>query len=152
MYLTHSDQFTPGLMQATKNITYSNVDPNFQTVPSTSTTDGITVSGRNSNWMDHDGTVTGLFPGNFFFFFFFPFFSFSFFFFFSFFSLSFFSHFKLEVVVIADDISYIYYYYYLLYYLFYKAEELILDRIGRDQIGGDIIQSVLIDNKIGYVL
>lgn len=63
MYLTHSDQFTPGLMQATRNITYgANIDTGYLTVPSTARS-FITVSGRDANWMDHDGTVVGLFPG-----------------------------------------------------------------------------------------
>jgi hypothetical protein len=62
MYLTHSDEFTPGLMQATKNITYVNIDRGYLTVPST-TNSFITVAGRDANWMDHDGSVIGLFPG-----------------------------------------------------------------------------------------
>lgn len=63
LYLTHSDEFTPGLMQATRNISYSNVNISYITVPSTTLAAGATVSGRNANWMDWDGTVTGLFPG-----------------------------------------------------------------------------------------
>jgi len=61
-YLTHSDQFTPGLMQMTRNITYSNVDKNFLMVPSTKAESKITVSGRAANWLDEDGSVNGIFP------------------------------------------------------------------------------------------
>lgn len=62
-YLTHSDQFTPALMQLTKNITYNNVDTNFLAVPSTKAATQITVSGRDASWLDEDGTVTGHFRG-----------------------------------------------------------------------------------------
>jgi hypothetical protein len=62
-YLTHSDQFTPGLMQMTNNIQYENVDVNHILEPSTDEFTKITVSGRASNWIDGDGSVTGLFPG-----------------------------------------------------------------------------------------
>jgi len=55
-YLTHSDQFTPGLMQQTRNITYVNVDIN--SVIATSTNEKyVSVSGKAANWLDNDGTV-----------------------------------------------------------------------------------------------
>jgi hypothetical protein len=53
-YLTHSDQFTPGLMQATRNIKYTNV--NFSVglmVPSTSFASKVTVSGRYFTFLFH---------------------------------------------------------------------------------------------------
>ena len=56
--LTHSDQFVPEFMQATRNILYQNVTPglrwNFRTRPSQ-----LSVSGRLSNWLDVDGSVCG---------------------------------------------------------------------------------------------
>jgi len=55
-YLTHSDQFTPGLMQQTKNIKYSNVDKNSIMVSSTSEK-YVSVSGKAACWFDADGTI-----------------------------------------------------------------------------------------------
>lgn len=54
-FLTHSDQFNPEIMQATKNITMKNVGRRFRF----SRTDIETVSGRTQNWLDADGTVSG---------------------------------------------------------------------------------------------
>jgi len=61
-YLTHSDEFTPGLMQMTKNISYINSDMSHIMTPSFIPFPHITVSGRDGNWLDVDGTVNGLFP------------------------------------------------------------------------------------------
>jgi hypothetical protein len=54
-FLTHSDQFNPEIMQATKNIRMTNVGRRFRF----SRTDIETVSGRTQNWLDSDGTVSG---------------------------------------------------------------------------------------------
>lgn len=63
-YLTHSDQFTPGLMQMTKNISYVNCNTSFLLQASSTPANGKrTVSGRDANWYDADGTVTSYFPG-----------------------------------------------------------------------------------------
>jgi len=55
-YLTHSDQFTPGLMQQTKNISYVNVDVN-SIIATTTNERYVTVSGKAANWIDNDGTI-----------------------------------------------------------------------------------------------
>lgn len=61
-FLTHSDQFTPELMQATRDISFEECGRRFRlydyredykNVPST-------VSTRGQNWMDVDGSVSGL--------------------------------------------------------------------------------------------
>ncbi|KAH9259577.1 hypothetical protein BASA81_001999 [Batrachochytrium salamandrivorans] len=58
--LTHSNQFVPEVMQATREISYTNYDDN--TLVSFSVTGQDTVSSRLSNWLDMDGSV---FPGSF---------------------------------------------------------------------------------------
>jgi len=55
-YLTHSDQYTPGLMQQTINISYVNVDVNSVMASATSER-YVTVSGKAANWIDNDGTI-----------------------------------------------------------------------------------------------
>lgn len=55
-FLTHSDEFNPEIMQATKNITMIDVGRRFRF----SRTDIESVSGRTQNWYDVDGTVSGL--------------------------------------------------------------------------------------------
>mmetsp|Transcript_22804 Transcript_22804/g.36994 ORF Transcript_22804/g.36994 Transcript_22804/m.36994 type:complete len:199 (-) Transcript_22804:1544-2140(-) len=55
-FLTHSDQFNPEIMQATKSIVLDNVGRVFRY----SRVDIETVSGRTQNWLDVDGTVSGL--------------------------------------------------------------------------------------------
>jgi hypothetical protein len=55
-FLTHSDQFNPELMQATKNITLQDLGRRFRF----SRVDIETVSGRSQNWLDTDGSVSGL--------------------------------------------------------------------------------------------
>jgi len=58
-FLTHSDQFTPEIMQATASITYENCGRRFRLYDYVN--DPIsTVSGRNQNWLDTDGSATGL--------------------------------------------------------------------------------------------
>jgi hypothetical protein len=58
-FLTHSDQFNPEVMQGTRNITFDNCGRRFRldyrgpNMPST-------VSGRTQNWLDSDGSVSGL--------------------------------------------------------------------------------------------
>jgi hypothetical protein len=56
-FLTHSDQFTPELMQGTRDIAFDNCGrryslDNFRDDPNT-------VSGRNQNWLDIDGSASG---------------------------------------------------------------------------------------------
>lgn len=56
--LTHSDQFVPEIMQGTRAIAFENCGRRFrlQDFRSNSPT---SVSGREQNWYDHDGTITG---------------------------------------------------------------------------------------------
>jgi hypothetical protein len=56
-FLTHSDQFTPELMQATRNITMDDVGRRFLLTE----TRVSSVSGLTQNWYDYDGSVSGLF-------------------------------------------------------------------------------------------
>jgi hypothetical protein len=55
-FLTNSDQFVPEVMQATKQVSFENCGRRFKF------TGGLldTASGRNQNWFDTDGTVSGL--------------------------------------------------------------------------------------------
>ena len=55
-FLTHSDQFNPEIMQATNNIQFIDVGRRFKF----SRTDYQSVSGRIQNWLDVDGSVSGL--------------------------------------------------------------------------------------------
>jgi hypothetical protein len=55
-FLTHSDQFNPEIMQATRNITFEDVGRRFKFV----NTEIETVSGRTQNWFDVDGSASGL--------------------------------------------------------------------------------------------
>jgi len=59
-FLTHSDQFTPELMQATRNITFEDCGRLFRLIDFKTDNAVSTVSGRNQNWFDIDGTVSGL--------------------------------------------------------------------------------------------
>jgi hypothetical protein len=55
-FLTHSDQFTPEIMQGTRNITFAKCGRRFKF-----SMDLLeTVSGRGQNWLDVDGSVSGL--------------------------------------------------------------------------------------------
>jgi hypothetical protein len=53
--LTHSDQFNPEMMQGTRAITFTNCGRRFKLLGGPNT-----VSGRQQNWYDADGSVTGL--------------------------------------------------------------------------------------------
>ena len=57
-FLTHSDQFTPELMQGTKDITFDNCGRRFSLDNWQDNRD--TVSGRQQNWLDVDGSASGL--------------------------------------------------------------------------------------------
>jgi hypothetical protein len=57
-FLTHSDQFTPELMQGTRDITFDNCGRRFSL--DNWFNNPNTVSGRNQNWLDADGSVSGL--------------------------------------------------------------------------------------------
>lgn len=57
--LTHSDQFVPEMMQGTKDITFENCRRRFRQQDYRSNKPS-SVSGREQNWYDMDGTVTGL--------------------------------------------------------------------------------------------
>ena len=57
-FLTHSDQFTPEVMQGTRAITFDNCGRRFSL--NNWLDDPNTVSGRNQNWLDADGSASGL--------------------------------------------------------------------------------------------
>jgi hypothetical protein len=55
-FLTHSDEFTPKIMQGTRDITFDNCGRRFKfTINKLET-----VSGQGQNWLDMDGSVSGL--------------------------------------------------------------------------------------------
>ena len=56
-FMTHSDQFTPELMQGTRDITFDNCGRRFSL--DNWNDNPNTVSGRNQNWLDVDGSVSG---------------------------------------------------------------------------------------------
>jgi hypothetical protein len=58
--LTHSDQFVPEQMQVTNQIKYENVSDLWRYSTSSATAPFITVSGRNQNWYDYDGSASQL--------------------------------------------------------------------------------------------
>lgn len=58
-FLTHSDQFTPEVMQATGSITYEECGRRFLLDDFKDHNAISSVSGRIQNWMDTDGTVSG---------------------------------------------------------------------------------------------
>lgn len=58
--LTHSDQFVPEMMQATKNIRFENCGRRFRLQDFRSSNAPSSVSGREQNWYDIDGTITGM--------------------------------------------------------------------------------------------
>jgi len=58
--LTHSDQFVPEMMQATKNIQFENCGRRFRLQDFRSSNAPSSVSGREQNWYDLDGTITGM--------------------------------------------------------------------------------------------
>jgi hypothetical protein len=55
-FLTHSDEFTPEIMQATSGITFENCGRRFKF----SFEQLDSVSGRAQNWLDVDGSASGL--------------------------------------------------------------------------------------------
>ena len=57
-FLTHSDQFTPEIMQGTRAITFENCGRRFNLDNWLGNPN--TVSGRNQNWLDVDGSASGL--------------------------------------------------------------------------------------------
>ena len=57
-FLTHSDEFSPELMQGTRNITFDNCGRRFYFKHPKG--DSNTNSGRNQNWLDADGSASGL--------------------------------------------------------------------------------------------
>ena len=59
-FLTHSDQFNPEIMQATKNIKFQKCGRRFSLDNWLGPTAPSTVSGRTQNWQDADGSVSGL--------------------------------------------------------------------------------------------
>ena len=59
-FLTHSDQFTPEIMQATRGIHFEDCGRRFRMVDFKTNNQVPTVSGRNQNWLDVDGSVSGL--------------------------------------------------------------------------------------------
>jgi hypothetical protein len=59
-FLAHSDQFTPEVMQGTKNITFQNCGRRFFLSNFNGPSAPSTVSGRTQNWLDTDGSVSGL--------------------------------------------------------------------------------------------
>jgi len=54
-FLTHSDEFNPELMQATRNLTFDKIGRKFKF----KSTKLETNSGRTQNWLDVDGTASG---------------------------------------------------------------------------------------------
>ena len=54
-FVTHSNLHNPEIMQATRNITYDSVGRRFRYSSSVDS-----ISGRTQNWMDVDGSVSGL--------------------------------------------------------------------------------------------
>ena len=58
--LSHSDQYTPELMQATRRISFDNCGRRFDLSRWDEDQYPSSVSGRNQNWIDADGTVSGL--------------------------------------------------------------------------------------------
>lgn len=59
-FLTHSDQYNPEIMQATKNIKFQKCGRRFSLDNWLGPTAPSTVSGRTQNWQDADGSVSGL--------------------------------------------------------------------------------------------
>jgi hypothetical protein len=55
-FLTHSDQFTPEVMQGTRDIKFENCGRRFKFTKDTLET----VSGRGQCWLDADGSASGL--------------------------------------------------------------------------------------------
>jgi len=58
-FLSHSDQFNPEIMQATKNIDMQNCGRRFRMNDFRGDNAPISVSARLQNWLDQDGSITG---------------------------------------------------------------------------------------------
>eukprot|EP00591_Stephanopyxis_turris_P000730 CAMPEP_0195512014 /NCGR_PEP_ID=MMETSP0794_2-20130614/4132_1 /TAXON_ID=515487 /ORGANISM="Stephanopyxis turris, Strain CCMP 815" /LENGTH=1294 /DNA_ID=CAMNT_0040639729 /DNA_START=53 /DNA_END=3934 /DNA_ORIENTATION=+ len=58
-FLTHSDQFTPEIMQGTRLIHFQDCGRRFRLYNYRGDDDPTTVSGRGQNWIDVDGSVSG---------------------------------------------------------------------------------------------
>jgi hypothetical protein len=58
--LTHSDQFVPELMQGTRSITFENCGRRFRQIDFRQNQTFTSVFGREQNWYDFDGSITGL--------------------------------------------------------------------------------------------
>mmetsp|Transcript_11766 Transcript_11766/g.14644 ORF Transcript_11766/g.14644 Transcript_11766/m.14644 type:complete len:1149 (-) Transcript_11766:779-4225(-) len=58
-FLTHSDQFNPESMQATKNIVFESCGRRYKLHDFNGDNAPSTVSGRLQNWLDTDGSATG---------------------------------------------------------------------------------------------
>lgn len=58
-FLTHSDQFTPEIMQSTKGITYEDCGRRFKLSDYNNNNSPSSVSGRDQNWHDYDGSASG---------------------------------------------------------------------------------------------
>jgi hypothetical protein len=59
-FLTHSDQFTPEIMQGTNEILFENCGRRFYLSDFRGDDLPDTVSGRGQNWIDVDGSASGL--------------------------------------------------------------------------------------------
>ncbi|KAL7548187.1 hypothetical protein ACHAWF_011482 [Thalassiosira exigua] len=59
-FITHSDQHTPEIMQATNSITYEDCGTRFRLFDYAHNNIITSVSARTQNWMDLDGTASGL--------------------------------------------------------------------------------------------
>jgi len=62
--LTHSNQFVPEIMQSTRNIKFTNCNPDATLQFTVAQDQKQTVSGRLTNWIDNDGSIfPDAFPG-----------------------------------------------------------------------------------------
>ena len=59
-FITHSDEHTPEVMQATTSITYEDCGTRFRLYDYADQNVISSVSSRTQNWMDLDGTASGL--------------------------------------------------------------------------------------------
>lgn len=59
-FLTHSDQFNPEVMQGTRQIVFQSCGRRFKLQDYRGTNYPSTVSGRLQNWIDSDGSASGL--------------------------------------------------------------------------------------------
>ena len=59
-FLTHSDLHTPEIMQGTRHLTFQDCGRRFRLHDFNGDSEPSTVSGRGQNWLDVDGTASGL--------------------------------------------------------------------------------------------